>query len=106
MNKNTVEQESRTHSTPPNALDCGMDNVLAWRLGEIASNAGDPLRSGVGDQIDRGLILRRLLEEKGFFIIYREPGSAASTQLASTHNGGEGKTSSLDTAMSGTDKKE
>jgi hypothetical protein len=50
-----------------------MDNVLAWRLGEIASDAGDPQRKGVGDLIDRGLILRRLLEEKGFYIIIKKP---------------------------------
>lgn len=46
-------------------LDCGMDNVLAWRLGEVASNP--QLQKG-GYLIDRGLILRRLLEEKGFSV--------------------------------------
>lgn len=46
-------------------LDCGMNNQLAWRLGEIASDAGDPERD-VGDHIDRGLILLRLLNESGF----------------------------------------
>lgn len=52
-----------------NYLDSGMSNILAWRLGEIASEAGDPKLKGVGDHIDRGLILRRLLEEKGFFLV-------------------------------------
>lgn len=43
-----------------------MDNVLASRLGQVAREAGNPQHPGVGDSIDRGLILRRLLEEKGF----------------------------------------
>lgn len=47
-------------------LDCAMDNVLAWRLGTIAREAGDINRSDVGDPIDRGLILLRLLNERGF----------------------------------------
>ena len=47
-------------------LTPAMDNVLAWRLGEVARDAGNPNREGVGDLIDRGLILRRLLEEAGF----------------------------------------
>jgi len=52
-------------------LDAGMDNVLAYRLGKIASEAGNPNRHDVGDEIDRGLILRRLLEEKGFVLCIR-----------------------------------
>lgn len=54
------------------ALDSGMDNVFAWRLGEIALDAGDPKRKDVGDLIDRGLILRRLLEEKGFLLVTKK----------------------------------
>jgi len=50
-------------------LTMTMDNVLAWRLGEVAREAGNPKRTDVGDLIDRGLILRRLLEEKGFYLI-------------------------------------
>ncbi len=50
-------------------LESSMDNVLAWRLGEVARDAGNPERKDVGDLIDRGLILRRLLEEKGFRLI-------------------------------------
>lgn len=49
-------------------LNCYMDNVLALRLGMVALKAGDPKRKDVGDEIDRGLILRRLLEEAGFTI--------------------------------------
>ena len=52
-------------------LDCGMDNLLAWSLGLIAHEAGDEQRKDVGDPIDRGLILRRLLEEKGFVLYYQ-----------------------------------
>lgn len=47
-------------------LNASMPNTLAWRLGEVALAAGDPQRKDVGDQIDRGLILLRLLNEKGF----------------------------------------
>lgn len=47
-------------------LTATMDNVLAMRLGEIARRAGDPERRDVGDFIDRGLILLRLLRENGF----------------------------------------
>jgi len=50
-------------------LTCAMDNVLAWKLGKIAAAAGDPKRTDVGDSIDRGLILRRLLEEDGFALV-------------------------------------
>jgi hypothetical protein len=45
-----------------------MPNTLAWRLGEIALAAGDPKRTDTGDMIDRGLILLRLLNEKGFSV--------------------------------------
>lgn len=54
-------------------LTAAMDNVLAWRLGEIARDAGSPSRTDVGDLIDRGLILRRLLEEQNFQIVYTGP---------------------------------
>lgn len=50
------------HSKP---LTASMSNVLAWRLGKICMEAASPTQS-VGDPIDRGLILRRLLEEGGF----------------------------------------
>jgi hypothetical protein len=51
-------------SKPP--LTCAMSNVLAWKLGETAMKAGNPNRKDVGDLIDRGLILCRMLEEAGF----------------------------------------
>lgn len=53
----------------PVPLTAAMNNVFAWRLGKIAEEAGDPTCKDVGDYIDRGLILRRLLEEAGFYIM-------------------------------------
>lgn len=50
-----------------------MPNTAAWKLGEVARAAGDPERKDVGDLIDRGLILRRLLEEAGFEIREIQP---------------------------------
>lgn len=50
-------------------LDAAMDNVLAWRLGEIAHESLKPM---AGDYIDRGLILLKLLNDKGFDVILRE----------------------------------
>lgn len=50
-----------------------MDNVLAYRLGLIARDAGTRGPDTAGDEIDRGLILRRLLEEKQFHLVYVGP---------------------------------
>lgn len=47
-------------------LDAFMNNVLASRLGEVALKVKNIDRKDVGDSIDRGLILRRFLEEHGF----------------------------------------
>jgi len=44
-------------------LTSAMDNVDAWRLGECAHEAS---RAPAGDLIDTGLVLLRLLEEKGY----------------------------------------
>ena len=52
-----------------------MNNVLAWRLGEIAREAGSAKRNDVGDYIDRGLILHRLLQEQGFYLVTEETSS-------------------------------
>ena len=49
-------------------LTASMDNVFASRLGQIALEAGSVDRKDVGDSIDRGLILLRLLNEKGFTV--------------------------------------
>ena len=51
-------------------LTANMDNVLAWRLGKVCLDAADP-KKPAGDYIDRGLILRRLMEEAGFLIILK-----------------------------------
>lgn len=50
------------------ALTIAMDNIYASRLGQIASAAGDPKRTDVGDAIDRGLILLKMLNEAGFVV--------------------------------------
>lgn len=57
------------NDNPP--LTVSMDNLDAWRLGEVCLQAASPDQK-VGDYIDRGLILRRLLEEAGYLII-RKP---------------------------------
>jgi len=46
-------------------LGASMQNEEAMTLGRIAAEAGGK-RSDVGDPIDRGLILVRLLKEAGF----------------------------------------
>ena len=46
-------------------LTAAMDNVLASKLGQIAVETCDK-KQKVGDSIDRGLILLRLLNENGF----------------------------------------
>jgi len=53
-------------------LTASMDNLYAARLGQIALDAGDRERKDVGDSIDRGLILLRLLNEKGFTVTAEE----------------------------------
>jgi hypothetical protein len=60
-------------SAPLNAM---MDNVLAYRLGEVARKASEPLPEGGGDLIDRGLVLLRLLNEAGF-VLGRAPSDIA-----------------------------
>ena len=49
-------------------LDKFIGNVDAMTLGQIALEVGKPDHPAVGDSIDRGLILRRRLEEEGFFV--------------------------------------
>lgn len=44
-------------------LDRFMDNTVAYTLGEIVREVE---KHDIGDDIDRGLVLRRLLEENGF----------------------------------------
>jgi hypothetical protein len=47
-------------------LTSGMDNVLAWRMGEACNAAA---KASAGDLIDRGLALRRYLEDYGFGVV-------------------------------------
>jgi hypothetical protein len=51
-------------------IESGCSNDIAWRLGEICQEAASPSQK-VGDHIDRGLILLRLLREGGFDLIVR-----------------------------------
>lgn len=53
----------------PKEVNAAMDNCYASTLGKIASAAGDAGRSDIGDSIDRGLVLLRLLNEAGFALI-------------------------------------
>jgi hypothetical protein len=53
-------------------LTAAMDNVLSSKLGDVALQAGSKDRKDIGDSIDRGLVLRRLLEEQGFFLIIKK----------------------------------
>lgn len=61
----TEEGNTMSESKP---LTLSMDNVHASRLGQIASAAGNPNRKDIGDSIDRGLILLKLLTDAGFVI--------------------------------------
>lgn len=51
-------------------LNAAMPNELAWRMGEIALQAGSASRTDVGDPIDRGLILLRDLNQNGFSVTF------------------------------------
>lgn len=55
------------HSNP-RPLTVAMSNQHAWVLGEVCRRAADD--KNVGDYIDRGLILRRELEEEGYLVVY------------------------------------
>ena len=58
-------KENKIRFSDGSQLTAAMSNVLTSRLGGVAVKAMSPEQS-VGDSIDRGLILRRLLEEAGF----------------------------------------
>jgi len=56
---------------PMNYTENQPGNVDAWRLGEACRNAADdPM---CGDYIDRGLILLRELEAKGYGVVKLTP---------------------------------
>ena len=50
-------------------LTASMDNVLASKLSNVATAMAAVPPEQIGDAIDRGLILRRLLEEAGFGLV-------------------------------------
>jgi hypothetical protein len=68
--KSTQSFPFQGSATSSKTLTPAMDNTLAWKLGEIALDAGDRNRN-CGDPIDRGLILLRLLQENGFALSYK-----------------------------------
>jgi hypothetical protein len=47
-------------------LTAAMDNVDAWRIGQIARAA---VAYPAGDLIDTGLALRNFLAERGYFVV-------------------------------------
>lgn len=55
---------------PKAPLTALMDNVHASELGQACEDAA---RAPIGDQIDRGLILLRELNERGFDVVIRLP---------------------------------
>jgi hypothetical protein len=52
-----------------NPLTAIMPNILAWRVGEACRHAAAEVPA-IGDPIDRGLILCRMLKERGFELHY------------------------------------
>lgn len=52
-------------------LDAGMDNILAAELGMVGRKLSLQLIK-CGDNIDCGLVLRRLLEEAGFYLSLKD----------------------------------
>jgi hypothetical protein len=50
-------------------LDSSMSNDDAYRLGMLAREAASLGPAKCGDEIDRGLILCRLMREKGYRIV-------------------------------------
>ena len=65
VGESKMGKENKIRFSDGSQLTAAMSNVLASRLGGVAVKAMSPEQS-VGDSIDRGLILRRLLEEAGF----------------------------------------
>ena len=61
-----------SHAHP--RLTASMDNVLAWRLGEVCNKAA---AAKAGDCIDRGLVLLHELEAAGFSVIIAPVNSAS-----------------------------
>jgi hypothetical protein len=52
-----------------NLLDSGMSNLTAHKLGGAALKFTKYPREKIGDEIDRGLVLCRILREAGFGIV-------------------------------------
>jgi hypothetical protein len=56
---------------PDGPLTAYMDNALAYRLGKAFCATKDEKR--IGDMIDRGLVLLRELNARGFDVVRRRP---------------------------------
>lgn len=67
-NATTRSPQPSSEVKEPAILTVAMSNEDAWKLGNVARSVAHT-REAVGDYIDRGLILRRQLEESGFGII-------------------------------------
>ena len=52
-------------------LNVAMDNLQAWKLGEATKSA--QAETKIGDMIDRGLVLLRELNARGFDVVLRDP---------------------------------
>ena len=51
-------------------LDSAMPNIDAGTLGRVAREVcSDAMRAQIGDEIDRGLILSRLLRQAGYAVV-------------------------------------
>jgi len=64
MKKTDMEQPIYTYKKQP------CNNIYQWRLGEACRKAADD--KDCGDYIDRGLILLRELEARGFGVVVLE----------------------------------
>ena len=59
-------------------LDGAADNLTVYRLARIVNRASTAQTAeGVGDEIDRGLMLLKLLREEGFLVVQLEEGEHA-----------------------------
>lgn len=64
-----IDEES---SCDPKPLDRFMDNTLAYKLGKVVDKMDSGDFNKCGDEIDKGLVLRRLLDEAGFYLIVKK----------------------------------
>lgn len=51
-----------------------MGNIIAYKLGKVGLELIRYPEASIGDEIDRGLVLLRLLNESGFKILHEKVG--------------------------------